>query len=44
MADITVWAGLLFAGFARIDVPAECNALRVWKERVDGRASVMNPA
>ncbi|BCF93789.1 glutathione S-transferase family protein [Paraburkholderia largidicola] len=44
MADITVWAGLLFAGFARIDVPAECNALRAWKERVDGRASVMNPA
>ncbi|BEU26968.1 glutathione S-transferase [Paraburkholderia sp. 22B1P] len=44
MADITVWAGLLFAGFARIDVPAECNALRAWKERVDGRASVINPA
>jgi glutathione S-transferase len=44
MADITVWAGLLFAHFARIDVPDDCNALRAWKERVDGRASVVNPA
>ncbi|BCZ84305.1 glutathione S-transferase [Paraburkholderia terrae] len=44
MADITVWAGLLFAHFAKIDVPADCNSLRAWKERVDGRASVVNPA
>ncbi|CAM2154879.1 glutathione S-transferase [Pararobbsia alpina] len=44
MADITVWAGLLFANFAKIDVPAECSALRAWKERVDARASVAHPA
>src|SRR5690349_6119841 len=44
MADITVWAGLLFAHFAKIEVPADCNALRAWKIKVDGRASVVNPA
>lgn len=44
MADITVWAGLLFAQFAKIEVPDECVALRAWKARVDLRASVANPA
>jgi glutathione S-transferase len=44
MADITVWAGLLFAQFAKIDVPEECTALRAWKTKVDARASVAHPA
>jgi glutathione S-transferase len=44
MADITVWAGLLFAGFANIPVPPECGSLLAWKARIDDRASVRNPA
>jgi glutathione S-transferase len=44
MADITVWAGLLFAGFANIPVPEECTALLSWRRTVDERSSVKNPA
>jgi glutathione S-transferase len=44
MADITVWAGLLFAGFANIPVPEDCTALLNWRQRVDERSSVKNPA
>jgi glutathione S-transferase len=44
MADITVWAGLLFAGFANISVPDECTALLNWRRTVDERSSVKSPA
>jgi glutathione S-transferase len=44
MADITVWAGLLFAGFAQIAVPPECTHLLAWKAKVDQRPSVRTPA
>ena len=44
MADITVFAGLVFAGFASIDVPAECAALTAWQAKVAKRPSVINPA
>lgn len=44
MADISVIAGLVFAGFANIVVPAECTALLEWKARMDERPSVAHPA
>ncbi len=44
MADITVWAGLLFAGFAEIPVPAECQHLLAWRAKLDARPSVSHPA
>lgn len=44
MADATVLGGLLFAGYANIDVPAECSALLAWKSRMYERPSVKNPA
>ena len=39
MADITAFAGLIFADFAKIDVPAECTNLKAWRERVASRPS-----
>ena len=44
MADITVLAGLIFAGFASIDVPQQCAHLTAWQARVQERPSVKNPA
>jgi glutathione S-transferase len=44
MADITVYAGLVFAGFASVDIPEECTALVAWQARVQERPSVKNPA
>lgn len=44
MADITVLAGLLFAGFANIAIPEECTALAAWQAKVQERPSVKNPA
>lgn len=44
MADITVWAGLLFAGFANIDVPDDCAALKAWRRKVNERPSVRQTA
>lgn len=44
MADITVWAGLIFAGFAQIAIPDECTALVAWNAKVSERPSVKNPA
>ena len=40
MADITAFAGLIFADFAKIDVPADCANLKAWRERVASRPSV----
>ncbi len=42
MADITAFAGLIFADFAKIDVPDECTNLKAWRERVASRPSVSN--
>jgi glutathione S-transferase len=44
MADITVLAGLIFAGFASIAIPEECTALAAWQGKVQQRPSVKNPA
>jgi glutathione S-transferase len=44
MADITVYAGLVFAGFASVDIPEECTALVAWQARIQERPSVKNPA
>jgi glutathione S-transferase len=44
MADITVFAGLVFAGFASIAIPDECTALLAWQARIQQRPSVKNPA
>jgi glutathione S-transferase len=44
MADITVYAGLIFAGFASIAIPDECTALVAWQGLVQQRPSVKNPA
>ncbi|MDR5763254.1 glutathione S-transferase [Caballeronia sp. LZ035] len=44
MADITVWAGLLFAGLANIPIPHECTALIAWRAKIDARNSVKQPA
>jgi glutathione S-transferase len=44
MADITVYAGLVFAGFAAIAIPEECTALVAWQAKVQQRPSVKNPA
>ena len=40
IADITAFAGLIFADFAKIDVPDDCGNLKAWRERVAGRPSV----
>ncbi len=40
MADITAFAGLGFADFAKIDIPAECSNLKAWRARVAERPSV----
>lgn len=44
MADITVLAGLIFAGFASIAIPEDCTALAAWQGKVQQRPSVKNPA
>jgi glutathione S-transferase len=44
MADITVLAGLVFAGFASIAIPEECTALTAWQAKVQQRPSVKNTA
>ncbi|MGB6399338.1 MAG: glutathione S-transferase [Bradyrhizobium sp.] len=40
MADITAFAGLIFADFAKIDVPADLSNLRSWRSCVAARPSV----
>jgi glutathione S-transferase len=41
-ADITAYAGLVFADFAKIDVPEDCCNLTAWRARVAARPSVAN--
>ena len=40
VADITAFAGLGFAEFAKIEIPANLKNLIAWRETVAGRASV----
>ena len=42
MADITVIAGLIFAGLVRLPVPESCGALQAWYARMLERPSVKN--
>lgn len=42
MADITVYAGLMFADAAGIPVPENCSALNVWRTKVSELPSVSN--
>lgn len=39
MADITAFAGLAFADFAKVDIPSELSNLLSWRERVAARPS-----
>ena len=41
VADITLFAGLIFAGFAQISIPSELTSLLQWQEKLSKRASVM---
>jgi glutathione S-transferase len=40
MADITAFAGLAFADFAKVDVPADCANLIAWRAKVGARPSI----
>ena len=40
MADITAFAGLGFADFAKIEIPAECRNLLAWRQKVAQRPSI----
>ncbi len=40
MADITAFAGLAFADFAKIDIPEDCANLKSWRQRVAERPSI----
>ncbi len=40
MADITAFAGLAFADFAKIAIPEDCTNLKSWRQRVAERPSV----
>lgn len=42
MADITVIGGLIFAGYLDVAVPAECDALVAWYDKMQERPSVKN--
>jgi glutathione S-transferase len=44
MVDITLIAGLLFASVAKVEIPAELEALKAWHARMYERPSVKNPA
>jgi glutathione S-transferase len=41
MADITAFAGLAFADFAKIAIPDSCTHLKEWRARVAARPSVI---
>jgi len=42
MADITAFAGLAFADFAKVEIPADCVNLNAWRERIAARPSIAN--
>jgi len=39
MADITAFAGLAFADFAKVEIPSELSNLAAWRQRVAARPS-----
>lgn len=39
MADITAFAGLAFADFAKIEIPSDCSNLAEWRAKVGARPS-----
>lgn len=40
MADITAFAGLAFADFAKVDIPGDCANLQAWRRKVAARPSI----
>ena len=40
MADITVFAGLAFADFVQVEIPADCENLKAWRDRINERPSI----
>ena len=40
MADITAFAGLAFADFAKVDIPENLSNLRAWRTKVAARPSI----
>ena len=44
MVDITAFAGLAYAAFAQIEIPAGLDRLASWRERIASRASVLQAA
>lgn len=40
MADITAFAGLAFADFAKIDIPSDCQNLLAWRQKIAARPSI----
>jgi glutathione S-transferase len=44
VADITAFAGLAFAGYAGIEIPEGCEALKAWQARINARETVQAAA
>lgn len=44
MADITAFAGLIYADIAKIDIPANLTHLKAWRARVASRPSIAQAA
>lgn len=40
VADITAFAGLAFADFAKVEIPTDLHNLRAWRDRVASRPSI----
>lgn len=40
MADITAFAGLAFADFANVEIPADCTNLATWRQKIAARPSI----
>ena len=40
VADITAYAGVMFAGVAKIDIPEDCANLKAWHGRMQARPSI----
>jgi glutathione S-transferase len=40
MPDITAFVGLVFADFAKIEIPADLGNLKTWRARVAERPSI----
>jgi glutathione S-transferase len=40
IADITVFAGLAFADFAKIDIPSDCVHVIAWRDKISSRPTI----